>query len=85
MAIPSYDLFIEPVLRFLASYPDGARARDVHEAAANTLVLSEEQRAELLPSGKQTVYKNRAGWAHDRLKRAGLSRACFKTHGNSRA
>ena len=30
-------------------------------------------RAELLPSGVQAVYKNRAGWAHDRLKRAGYS------------
>jgi restriction system protein len=27
----------------------------------------------LLPSGAQPIYKNRAGWAHDRLKRAGLS------------
>ncbi len=27
----------------------------------------------LLSSGAQLVYKNRAGWAHDRLKRAGLS------------
>ena len=27
----------------------------------------------MLPSGVQAVYKNRAGWAHDRLKRAGLS------------
>jgi restriction system protein len=26
-----------------------------------------------LPSGAQLIYKNRAGWAHDRLKRAGLS------------
>jgi restriction system protein len=27
----------------------------------------------LLPSGAQPIYRNRAGWAHDRLKRAGLS------------
>src|SRR5690606_5115669 len=27
----------------------------------------------MLPSGTQLVYKNRIGWAHDRLKRAGLS------------
>lgn len=73
MQIPTYDKFIEPILRFLASRPDGASARDAHEYAANALHLSEEQRSELLPSGKQRVYKNRAGWAHDRLKRAGLS------------
>ncbi|WP_337880598.1 restriction endonuclease [Rheinheimera sp.] len=73
MAIPTYDLFIEPVLRFLATRPDGALAREVYEAAADAMQLTEEERAELLPSQAQQVYKNRIGWAHDRLKRAGLS------------
>src|SRR5712691_12429447 len=73
MAVPTYDKFIEPILRYLASHPDGAAARDVHEAAASALHLSDTDKAEMLPSGVQLVYKNRAGWAHDRLKRAGLS------------
>lgn len=73
MPIPTYDRFIEPVLRYLASHPDGAVAREVHEAAADALRLSEVDRQEILPSGLQAVYKNRAGWAHDRLKRAGYS------------
>jgi restriction system protein len=73
MSVPTFDKFIEPVLRYLAANPDGAPARDVHEAAAAALHLSETDRAELLPSGAQSIYKNRAGWAHDRLKRAGYS------------
>jgi restriction system protein len=73
MAVPTYDRFIEPILRYLAQHPDGAAARDVHDAAAITLGLTDADRTELLPSGVQTVYKNRAGWAHDRLKRSGLS------------
>jgi restriction system protein len=73
MAIPTYDLFIEPVLRFLATRPDGALAREVYEAAAIAMQLTAEERAELLPSQTQQVYKNRIGWAHDRLKRAGFS------------
>ncbi|KUM53893.1 restriction endonuclease [Rheinheimera sp. EpRS3] len=73
MAIPTYDQFIEPVLRFLATRPDGALAREVYEAAADAMQLTDEERAELLPSHAQQVYKNRIGWAHDRLKRAGLS------------
>ena len=73
MSVPTYDTFIEPILRYLASHPEGAAARDVHDAAANALGLSDADRAELLPSGVQLVFKNRAGWAHDRLKRAGLS------------
>ena len=73
MAVPTYDQFIEPILRCLAAHPQGMAARDVHDAAANALSVSETDRSELLPSGVQLVYKNRAGWAHDRLKRAGLS------------
>ena len=72
MPVPTYDQFIEPVLRFLATKPEGAPTRDAQEAAAKTLHLNEEQRQELIASG-QATYKNRAGWAHDRLKRAGLS------------
>jgi restriction system protein len=71
--VPTYDQFIEPILRHLATHPEGALARDVHDAAANALGLSDADRAELLPGGVQTVYKNRAGWAHDRLKRVGYS------------
>jgi restriction system protein len=73
MPVPTYDQFIEPVLRFLASRPEGALARDAHIAAADLLGLSDADRAELLPSGAQQIFKNRAGWAHDRLKRAGYS------------
>lgn len=72
MSVPTYDQFIEPILRFLAANPEGAPAREAHEAAANALELSEGQRQELIASG-QATHKNRAGWAHDRLKRAGLS------------
>jgi restriction system protein len=73
MAVPTYDKFIEPILRYLAANPSGARAKDVYEAAARTLGLSDEQRQEWVPSGAKPVYINRASWAHDRLKRAGLS------------
>lgn len=73
MAVPTYDKFIEPILRYLATHPQGAAAREVHEAAASVLGLSDLDRQERLPSGVQPVFKNRAGWAHDRLKRAGLS------------
>ena len=72
MPVPTYDKFIEPILRYLAAKPGGALARDAHEAAAQALAVSEADRQELLPGG-QPIYKNRAGWAHDRLKRAGLS------------
>jgi restriction system protein len=73
VAVPTYDRFIEPILRYLVRRPGGAAARDVHDGAAAALDISDEDRQRLLPSGTQLVFKNRANWAHDRLKRAGLS------------
>lgn len=63
MAIPTYDLFIEPILRYLAQHSQGAPAHQVYDAAADALRLSEAEKLELLPSKAQAVYKNRAGWA----------------------
>ncbi len=71
--IPSYDKWIEPIFYCLAANPDGIAARDVQSAIADQLGVTDEERQQLLPSGLQPIYKNRAGWAHDRLKRAGLS------------
>ncbi|MGC4062429.1 MAG: restriction endonuclease [Aquabacterium sp.] len=73
MSVPTYDKFIEPVLRYLAMQNEAVAAKVVAEAAAKALGLSDQDRQELLPSGTQQIYKNRTGWAHDRLKRAGLS------------
>jgi restriction system protein len=72
-AIPSFFEFIHPLLSVLAEHDGEVRASAAYEATADRVGLSDEQRGELLPSGQQPVYKNRIGWAHDRLKRAGLS------------
>ncbi|MDP8027091.1 hypothetical protein B7L73_23225 [Serratia marcescens] len=53
MPVPTYDQFIEPVLRFLATKPEGALARDVQDAAADILNLNEEQRAEISGQSQQ--------------------------------
>ena len=42
------------------------------EELANQLGLSPEERSELLPSGKQTVFSNRVHWAKTYLAQAGL-------------
>jgi restriction system protein len=75
MPVPSFDRFIDPLLRVLGERRAPVRAREAHDAVATALGLTAEDRAELLPSGGQAVHANRNGWAHDRLKRAGLSQA----------
>ena len=71
--IPTYDHFIEPLLRFLAAQNEPVRTKEVYAALADAVGLTAEDKAELLPSRVQPVYQNRLGWAHDRLKRAGYS------------
>lgn len=72
MSVPTFDQFIEPILRFLASHPGGVATKEAQDAAADRLGLTESQRLEFIASG-QAMFRNRANWAHDRLKRAGLS------------
>jgi restriction system protein len=73
VGIPTYDLFIEPLLRYLAEQTKPVSTRDVYSELAARLQLTNADREQLLPSQSQPIYKNRIGWAHDRLKRAGLS------------
>ena len=73
MPVPPYQTFVDPLLRVLAESPEGLRTAAAHEAVAMRLGLSDADKVELLPSGQQPAFKNRNGWAHDRLKRAGLS------------
>lgn len=66
---PTWDQFMAPTLRALL---DGStqRARAVREAVASDLNLSDEARAESIPSG-QLRWENRALWALSYLARAG--------------
>lgn len=75
MPVPTYDQFIQPLLHALAQHPDGLRAASAHELVAEAVGLTDSDKAEVIPSGMQPIYKNRIGWAHDRLKRAGLSKS----------
>lgn len=71
-SIPSFDHFIEPLLFYLAKQREPVPTREAHERVADALGLTKAQKRVSLENG-QPIYKNRCGWAHDRLKRAGLS------------
>lgn len=71
MPVPKYNELMLPYLQFLG---DGAEHKhsEATEAIADHLKLTESERRELLPSGRQTAFKNRSGWARTYLKKAGL-------------
>lgn len=71
MVLPKYNELMKPLLLVIN---DG----EVHvfgeviATLAHKLNLSEEDLKEKLPSGNQSVFKNRVGWAKTYLKKAGL-------------
>src|SRR5450759_4290901 len=70
MSIPDYQSLMLPVL--VACSKGEVRIGPVVEELADQLGLSEEERTELLPSGKQTVFSNRVQWAKSYLNKAQL-------------
>lgn len=71
--LPPFTAFVDPLLRELATKPEGLSTHEAYETVAERMKLSEAQKAQRLPSGQQATYKNRIGWANDALKRAGFS------------
>lgn len=71
MAVPKYDELMKPLL---VAVSDGEtyKVKDVTALLAEQLNLSSDDLAEMLPSGRQTVFRNRVGWAKTYLKKAGL-------------
>jgi restriction system protein len=61
MAIPDYQSLMLPVLS--ASLEDEIRMGDLVEKLAEKFALTPDERAALLPSGKQTLFSNRVHWA----------------------
>ena len=60
-----------PILKFLADGKERKR-REVAVAVADHFGLSEEQRADMLPSGAAPTYVSRSGWGLTFLKKAGF-------------
>ncbi len=78
MAIPDYQSLMLPVL--LVSANGEIRISDAVEKLAQKLGLTPEERAQLLPSGRQTVFSNRVHWAKTYLGKAGLLESTRRGH-----
>ena len=78
MSIPDYQSLMLPVLA--ASSNGEVRIGAVVEQLADQLVLTPQERSELLPSGKQTVFSNRVHWAKSYLSKAHLVELTRRGH-----
>lgn len=70
MTIPDYQTLMLPVLRLAAA--GEMRVADVSERLADELGLTQAERDELLPSGRQRLLHNRVHWAKFYMSKAGL-------------
>ena len=78
MAIPDFQTLMLPVLR--KSAEGEISIQRVVEELAVEFNLSDDERAALLPSGRQTTFANRAHWAKSYLGKAGLIEMTRRSH-----
>ena len=71
MDVPNYQELMRPLLEMLREHGP-VRSRDAYDLVAQRLGITPGAREVLLPSGRQTLFENRVGWAKTYLKKAGL-------------
>jgi len=81
MTIPDYQSIMLPLLQLAGDGKEHTK-REAVAALAEHFTLTDAERAELLPSGRQGLFDNRVGWARTYLKQAGalqsVRRGVFK-------
>jgi restriction system protein len=75
MAIPDYQSVMLPLLRFAGEKNDETSTGEAVEVLAKEFGLTDEDLKEMLPSGIQSTFVNRVGWASTYMKKAGLLEA----------
>ena len=78
MPIPDYQTLMLPVLR-LAADGEISQSQCV-EKLADEFELSEDERAEKLPSGRKGVLYDRVSWARTYMANAGLIETTRRAH-----
>ena len=71
MPVPDYQTFMLPLLQLAGDDKEHA-LNEAYEVLAAQFGLTESERSDMLPSGKQSRYENRVGWARTYLKKAEL-------------
>jgi len=79
LSIPDYQSLMRPLLAFAT---DGSEKNinDAIKQIADQLNLTDDERHQLLPSGKQAVFANRVHWARTYLDKAGAIKRTRRSH-----
>lgn len=72
MAVPDYQSLMLPLLKHVGTRNGEVNTSEAVEVLAQELDLTEEDLREMLPSGAQSTFGNRVGWAATYMKKAGL-------------
>lgn len=72
MAIPDYQTLMLPILRLLGDGQVRRVVPDITDPVAEQFHLTLEEREQMLPSGLQATFVNRAHWAVTYMGKAGL-------------
>lgn len=79
MAIPDYQSIMLPLLRLAGDGQEHSIQQAISKLA-DEFMLTDDERRELLPSGKQATFDNRVGWARTYIKKAGLLDSTRRSH-----
>ena len=79
MTIPDYQSLMLPLLNF-GSDGSEKNINDAIKGIADQLKLTDEERDQLLPSGKQAIFSNRVHWARTYLDKAGVIKRTRRSH-----
>lgn len=71
MAVPDFQSLMLPLLKIAGDGQEHSLSETI-DVLALEFGLTEAERKELLPSGRQSRFDNRVGWARTYLKKAGL-------------
>jgi restriction system protein len=86
MAVPDFQSLMLPLLKIAGDGKEHNLTASI-ETLAQQFGLNEQERNELLPSGKQRKFDNRVGWARTYLQKAhllsytGRSKFCITDQG----
>jgi len=79
MAIPGFQTIMLPLLKFLGDQQEHSLG-ETTTAISDEFNLDEQERKELLPSGRYPVIRNRVGWAKHYMAKAGLIEVTRRAH-----